>query len=155
MAGRLDLSENQLSGNLPDELGKLSDLCKSLVICEDVLYLSRDDSSQPNEYHYLTGDLQLAYNQFTGNIPSGVCEVEYLNIAYQNVTGPGLTGCESRSDGPCFLGPGIGLLSDCTCHPTCQTCGYYINPTSEFDCLTCADGLELDPWYDDGSGPCE
>ena len=48
-------------------------------------------------------------------------------------------------------------IADCTCHESCATCGYdEYGPEADTDCITCveADGVELIPYWDDGTGYC-
>ena len=54
----------------------------------------------------------------------------------------------------CFLEPGVDIPG-CTCHPSCGTCGYTPDPTSEVDCVTCADPLlSVLPVFPDLTGVC-
>ena len=46
-------------------------------------------------------------------------------------------------------------INNCACHESCGTCGYNLHPTSDSECITCTDGLELYPEYDDGTGYCK
>lgn len=59
------------------------------------------------------------------------------------------------------------VLDGCTCHPSCGSCGYHVAaydafapcetcdwPATEFDCLTCRDGLVKINLFDDGTGSC-
>ena len=45
-------------------------------------------------------------------------------------------------------------VEGCTCHPSCASCGYYSWPSGSTDCVTCADGSEVMPYFDDGTGAC-
>lgn len=45
-------------------------------------------------------------------------------------------------------------LSNCTCHSSCEACGYNDYPAKEFDCLSCADGSNANPVHKDGTGHC-
>jgi hypothetical protein len=62
----------------------------------------------------------------------------------------------SVNSGGCYEDEGDEYsISDCTCHESCGTCGYYWDPTGSDDCLTCSDPtFEVNPWYDDGTGVC-
>jgi len=53
----------------------------------------------------------------------------------------------------CFLDPSTPI-DDCECDPSCASCGYYDSPTEPADCITCADGSNVIPFYDDGTGFC-
>jgi len=59
------------------------------------------------------------------------------------------------------------VLDGCTCHPSCGSCGFHVAlydafspcetcdwPATEFDCLTCRDGLVKINLFDDGTGSC-
>jgi len=45
-------------------------------------------------------------------------------------------------------------IDGCKCDLTCTTCGYTPYPTGTADCITCAAGLTLAPFYTDGTGAC-
>ena len=53
----------------------------------------------------------------------------------------------------CFSSPGV-VVAGCTCHPTCSTCGYTAFPDGRDDCIDCAAGLDLEPFYADNTGFC-
>ena len=53
----------------------------------------------------------------------------------------------------CYSSP-WATISDCVCHSSCATCGYYDPPTSETDCITCRHGGPVLPVHDDGTGYC-
>ena len=45
-------------------------------------------------------------------------------------------------------------LSNCVCHESCASCGFYHNPVGADDCITCADGSSVQPAFSDGTGFC-
>mmetsp|Transcript_6040 Transcript_6040/g.18198 ORF Transcript_6040/g.18198 Transcript_6040/m.18198 type:complete len:448 (+) Transcript_6040:66-1409(+) len=53
----------------------------------------------------------------------------------------------------CFNETGHGI-PDCECFSGCETCGYYAQPTIYWDCITCADGSEVQVVWPDGTGTC-
>ena len=54
----------------------------------------------------------------------------------------------------CFDEDRVGI-ADCECHETCATCGFDSDPTGKKDCITCADGDDVKPFYADGTGTCK
>jgi len=54
----------------------------------------------------------------------------------------------------CFMSP-TQQIADCMCHASCGSCGYYEWPIRNNDCITCADGSDVVPEFDDGTGRCE
>ena len=83
---QLNLHSNQLSGNIPGDIGNLSSLTH--------LYLYENNliGSIPLEIGNLTGltYLNLRNNQFSGNIPAelgNLTELTYLNMGTNNLTG--------------------------------------------------------------------
>lgn len=72
----------------------------------------------------------------------------------------------TEEQGTCMNDDG-SVLDGCTCHPSCGSCGYHVAaydafapcetcdwPATEFDCLTCRDGLVKINLFDDGTGSC-
>uniref|UniRef100_A0A7S2J6Y6 Uncharacterized protein n=1 Tax=Haptolina brevifila TaxID=156173 RepID=A0A7S2J6Y6_9EUKA len=55
--------------------------------------------------------------------------------------------------GTCF-GADYMPVAACKCHHSCASCGYAEQPTSMFDCITCAHGGPVTPVYVDGTGTC-
>jgi hypothetical protein len=68
--------------------------------------------------------------------------------------------------GTCF-NDDSSILEGCSCHSSCGSCGYHVAlydafspcetcdwPATEFDCLTCRDGLVKINLFDDGTGSC-
>ena len=45
-------------------------------------------------------------------------------------------------------------IAGCSCHSSCEKCGYYNWPVAYNDCVTCADGSAVVPVYSDGTGTC-
>jgi hypothetical protein len=45
-------------------------------------------------------------------------------------------------------------IAGCSCHSSCEKCGYYSWPIAYNDCVTCADGSAVVPVYSDGTGTC-
>ena len=54
----------------------------------------------------------------------------------------------------CFSDPGVAI-ANCECHETCATCGFNDEPTKKKDCITCASGVAVTPYFDDGTGTCD
>lgn len=55
----------------------------------------------------------------------------------------------------CFQNSGDSSpIAGCSCHSSCEKCGYYWWPDKHNDCVTCADGSAVDPVYSDGTGTC-
>lgn len=48
-----------------------------------------------------------------------------------------------RRDGICYSAPDI-MIPDCKCHSSCATCGYSEWPIKTNNCLTCAQGNDVD-----------
>jgi len=46
-------------------------------------------------------------------------------------------------------------IPNCSCHSSCEACWFHDNSTTEFDCITCADGSDINEIYHDGSGHCK
>ena len=67
--------------------------------------------------------------------------------------GTGICGISSASEA-CFDGDGDGITY-CWCHKTCAKCGFDSDPTGKKDCITCADGDDVKPFYADGTGTCK
>ncbi|KAJ1455246.1 hypothetical protein M885DRAFT_520547 [Pelagophyceae sp. CCMP2097] len=55
----------------------------------------------------------------------------------------------------CYLNPETIIISECECHESCGSCGYYDMPDKAEDCITCADGSAVVPVFEDGTGTCE
>merc|ERR1711998_463132 len=45
-------------------------------------------------------------------------------------------------------------IQGCDCYETCGDCGYSDSPTDPTDCINCADGSDVVPIYEDGTGCC-
>jgi len=82
----LDLNSNQLSGSIPAELGNLSNIENLLLTANEL------SGSIPAELGNLSNlkYLYLSYNQLTGTIPpelGNLSNLKYLNLSYNQLTG--------------------------------------------------------------------
>ena len=62
--------------------------------------------------------------------------------------------CAGACTTGCYGSPGGAVLLGCTCHASCEACGYTDSPTGAADCITCADKSTVKAVYDDGTGLC-
>ncbi|CAL4948884.1 unnamed protein product [Urochloa decumbens] len=83
----LNLSNNQISGPIPDDIGALSEL-ESLDLSYN--YLTGEIPSSLSDLTFLNC-LNLSYNDLSGKIPSGQ-QLQTLNNQYMYIGNPGLCG---------------------------------------------------------------
>ena len=118
--------------------------------------------------------LEGCYNTSRGEISGCSCDSTCLACGYTDVPPPtGRLDCITCANGGdvwpyypdntgaclelnatgCFDSTGL-QINDCTCHSSCEACGFYYDPSAADDCWTCADGGSVTPVYSDGTGTC-
>jgi hypothetical protein len=80
--------------------------------------------------------------------------IEQSSLNLFNDCWSGRTSCMPKKG--CYMSSSDSdAITGCSCHASCESCGYYSWPTADNDCITCADGEDVTPVYTDGTGTCD
>ena len=108
--------------------------------------------SQANAAKLSVGSTNL--DQLISAAPTTPCG-PYDYHSYDEATPPAASPPPPRAAGASVcLGADYQAIPGCSCHASCATCGHYSEPTTAFDCLSCASGGPVSVLYTDGTGTC-
>ncbi|XP_074592076.1 uncharacterized protein LOC141847879 [Curcuma longa] len=126
----IDLSSNNLSGEIPEELGNLAGLY--------TLNLSRNNfrGKIPNNIGRMTSleTLDLSLNHFSGSIPQGMSQLSYLshlNLSYNNLSGEIPFGNQLQTLDDASIYSGNPYLCGALMNKSCSEGNNMINASSE------------------------